>query len=148
MRTSLISEEQLSGLRLLTDEAADLEQKARYHIQLMARNFDGENSVGGLPKFKVTEKASGRILGHLSSQFGEGRFVLDFRTQEKAVRGSIVVEKQILDKNDAPTWEPVMLIPLPNPLWQVDGKPVRPEDRLYMLSASILHAIVNGTSES
>lgn len=147
MRTGLISHEQLFGLRHLADEAENLERKAKYHVQLMARDFNGESSVGGLPKFKVTEEPSGRILGRLNSQFGEGRFVLDLRTQDKAVKGYLVVEKQIFDKSDAPTWAPVMHIPLPNPIWEVDGQALSPDDRVYMLAASVLHAVINGTAE-
>lgn len=147
MRTGLISHEQLFGLRHLADETENLERKARYHVQLMARDFNGESSVGGLPKFKVIEEPSGRILGRLNSQFGEGRFVLDLRTQDKAAKGYLVVEKQVFDKSDAPTWVPVMHIPLPNPTWEVDGQPLRPDDRVYMLAASVLHAVINGTTE-
>jgi len=147
MHTGLISQEQLFGLRQLADEAENLERKARYHVELMARDFNGESSVGGLPKFKVTEEPSGRILGYLNSQFGEGRFILDLKTQDNAVKGYLVVEKHIFDKNDATTWAPVMHIPLPNPIWAVDGQPLRPDDKVYMLGASVLHAIINGTAE-
>lgn len=148
MRKSLISQEQLFGLRNLKDEAEDLERRARYHIQVMARDFNEETSIGGLPKFKVTEEPSGRVLGRLNSQFGEGRFILDLKTLGEAVKGSLVVEKQIFDKNNTPTWVPVMRIPLPNPVWEVDGQPLRPEDKVYMLAASVLHAIINGTAEA
>lgn len=147
MRTGLISHEELFGLRHLADEAEDLERKARYHVQLMARDFNGESSVGGLPRFKVVEEPSGRILGYLNSQFGEGRFVLEFKTQDKTAKGYLVVEKHSLNKTDTSTWTPVMRIPLPNPVWEVDGQHLRPDDRVYMLAASVLHAVINGTTE-
>ncbi|WP_141839391.1 hypothetical protein [Herbaspirillum sp. SJZ107] len=147
MRTGLISQEELFGLRYLADEAEHLERKAKSYIQLMAGDFDGENSIGGLPKFKVTEEPSGRILGRLNSQFGEGRFILEFKAQDKTAKGYLVVEKHIFDKTDASTWVPVMHIPLPNPVWEVDGQPVRPNDKVYMLAASVLYAVINGTPE-
>jgi len=148
MRTRLISGAELTGLRALAEDAELFEQKAKYHVQVLAREFDGTISIGGLPKFKVTAEANGRVLGRITSQFGQGRFVLNLTTKGENAQGALVVEKETADKSGNATWTPAMRIPLPYPAWEVDGEKIRDPDKAYMLGASILHAVINGPDEA
>jgi hypothetical protein len=147
MSSKLLSSKELEGLRYLNDEAEDLRRRAAYLITSLVNEFGAGHSVGGLPAMSITKADGPRVLGEITSRFGNGRFFTQFRTEGAAVKAQLVVERATHDRNGQETWEPVLAIPLPKPVWEVDSEPIRDSDKTFMLGASILHAIINGAAE-
>jgi hypothetical protein len=144
MEPRLITYEELVGLRDLNDEAENLREKARILVRGLANQFGGTGSVGGIPDMLIKQSDDTQILGTVTSTFGTGRFMIAFRTEGKTVKAQLIVERMIRDQRERETWEPVMAIQLPKPVWVVDGEPVSDRDKAFVLGASILHAIING----
>lgn len=146
MRSKLLSSEDLTGLRNLNDESSNLMNKANHLINSLVNEFGGGYSIGGLPPMTITKADKLGILGEVTSDFGKGRFVTNFGTEGVTVRAQLIVERSIFDQNGQEVWEPVLAILLPKPVWQVDGEPIRDGNRIFVLGASILHAIINGAA--
>ncbi len=146
MRSKLLSSDELTGLRSLNDEADNLKRKAGYLINSLVDEFGGGYSIGGLPPMSIKKADGSDILGEVTSGFGKGRFVMQFSTEGATAKGQLIVERAILDQDGKEVWEPVLAIPLPKPLWEVDGEPISDSDKSFLLGASILHAIINGAA--
>ena len=146
MKSKLLSSKDLTGLRHLNDETESLMKKANYLINSLVNEFGGGYSVGGLPSMMITKADEPGVMGKVNSDFGKGRFVTKFGTEGVTIRAQLLVERAILDKDGQEIWEPVLAIPLPKPVWEVDGEPISDSDKAFVLGASILHAIINGAA--
>jgi len=147
MRSKLLSNEDLRGLRYLNDEADNLRRKAVYLISSLVNEFGAGYSIGGLPRMTITKADEPSILGEVTSDFGKGRFVTKFGTEGATIKAQLVVERAIVNQNGQETWEQVLAIPLPKLVWEVDGEPISDSDRTFVLGASVLHAIINGAAD-
>jgi hypothetical protein len=147
MKSTILSLQEVEGLRNLQSEAEDIERKARGLIQSLADLFKREASIGGIPSFEVSPQEVGRVLATVTSKFGKGRFLLSFETRGDLIQARLILERQTFDALDRELWQRSLALPFPRIDWTMGGSPIRNDDQIFALGATVLHAIVNGPGQ-
>lgn len=152
MEFRTVTDREVSQVQYLDDQAANIRKQIVFQIDDLKNVFNGREP-GGVAGVEFSIFTDPRIVGMIKTNFGAGRFVLEWFYNGTGLSGKIIVERERFDNRDRPYWQPVYSFVVEesggwtrgNPSEQLPQYFTRDHvGRVHGLGCSVLHAILNG----